>query len=157
MSAAVGFGGVLAFSPPPTPGNVKSVFFGATNHDANLGDFRVQNLAATGSHRFTFHTPLDFTSLVKLVLLGVPTAGAAGAAKDIDLFSDYAGVGEAYNTHSQSDTTSTYNTGSANVIFELNIAPLFTSLAASDCAGIFVDHKSIGGTISYLGIVMWYS
>ncbi len=137
--------------------NPLATIFIPTDHDANLGNHRVQNISGAGSHRFEFQVPIDFAGVNSIKLYGAPSSGAAGSGKDIDLFSDYAGIGEIYNTHSQSDTTSTYDlTGFTDKIFGFDIQPLFTDIQPSDFCGIFIDHKSIGGAIKYFGIIFIY-
>jgi len=129
----------------------------APEYDGNQGNYRVKSIIAAGSERFTFMIPSDFTSLTSLVLVGFPSAGAAGASKDIDLYSDYAGVGQDAQTHQESDTTSLYTIPAANIIWEFNISGVFNSLSAGDYCGILVDQKGIGGSVYYLGIRLKYS
>jgi hypothetical protein len=134
-----------------------SVFYGVDS-SANLGDYRVRAIGTTGSYRFTFNIPNDFTSLTKLVMIISPTSGAAGSGKDIDLSSNYGSVGEAQNEHSESDTTTTYDfTGDADKFVELDISIVFSSIAAGDICGLFVDHKGTGGTINYFGVRLDYT
>lgn len=138
----------------PAGGN-KCVMF-QVDHDANYNDYRVQNIAGAGTFRFSFCAPPDFKNLVSLELICAPDAGAAGAAKNIDLYSDYGGPGESTTQHSQANTTATYNLGTADTWQSIDIAPLFSSLAASDRCGLLVDHKTIGGTNRYIGVKMVY-
>lgn len=126
-------------------------------YDGNQGNYRVKSIIAAGSQRFTFMIPHDFTSLTSLVLVGFPSAGAVGASKDIDLYSDYAGVGQDAQTHQESDTTSLYTIPAANLIWEFDISGVFSSIAAGDYCGILVDQKGIGGSVYYLGIRLKYS
>lgn len=126
-------------------------------YDANLGDHRVQQVGSNSAQNFEFAIPPDFLSLISLKLSGYPTAGAAGAAKDIDLFSDYNGVGELFNTHSESDTTTTYDfTGQTDRLVQIDLSGVFTSLSAQDRCGIQVDHNVIGGSINYVDIELEY-
>ena len=135
----------------------KKKFFPA-DPDANIGDYRAQNVLGTGDHRFNIVVPSDFTSLVSLKLYGICSVGAAGSGKDIDLDTDYAAHDEPYNQHSESDTTTTYDfTGKTDKIISIDLSGVFSSLAAGDFGGVHVDHKSIGGTISYLGVLMEYN
>ena len=134
----------------------KTIFF-QVEGDANLGSHRVQAIGATGAFRFEFKVPADFSSLIELTLIGIISAGAAGSGKDIDLASDYGTFGELYNEHSETDTGIVYDfTGLTDRITELDISSVFSSLAACDVCGVFVDHKGIGGTIYYAMIKMRY-
>lgn len=139
--------------PFPATAGVLQRWYEASNYDGNLGDYRVQQIGGTGAHRFTFDIPNGFVSLVSLVFRCV----AAGTVVDvdIDLASDYALPGENFAANSETDAGSVYSF-TANEIAELDISPVFSSLAAGQSCGVFVDHKGIGTTIRYLGIRMIY-
>lgn len=133
-----------------------SIYF-SIEPDGNLGDHRVQNISGSSGHRFEFQMPSDFLSITRLVLIASPSAGAAGSGKDIDLFSDYATIGELFNAHSESDTTTTYDfTGDTDKLIEMDISGVFSSVTALDMCGVFVDHNAIGGTLRYFGIQLDY-
>jgi hypothetical protein len=139
------------------PGVSKTLFIPA-DHDANLGDYRVRSVPGTGAHRFNVMFPTDLTTLNECKLVGIPSAAAAGSGKDIDLLSDYGAIGELYNQHSESDTTTTYDfTGKTDKLVQIDLMPVLSAVAAGDLAGIQVDHNSIGGSMFYLGIVMRYT
>lgn len=89
----------------------------------------------------------------------MPTAGAAGAGRDIDLFSEYALLGENMATNAESDTTTVYDlTGTADEITAvLDLSVVFSSLAAGHFCGVQVDHNGIGGGIDYIGIRFIYT
>lgn len=128
------------------------------DHDGNLGSHRIQNIGATSNANFEFRLPGDFDSFVSLDLELTPTAaGSAGPGKDIDLVSTYGGSGELYNIHTETDNTSTYDTGTQNVITSIDISGVFTSASASDVCGINVDHNGVGGNIAYFGIALTYN
>ncbi len=133
----------------------KSVFF-AADYSANLFDYRVRAIGGAGTFRFSFHIPSDFQSLNSLQLIGAPTAGAAGAGKDIDLTSSYGAIGENAANHSESDLGTLYNTGTTDVWFGIDLSVVFSTLSASDFCGVMADHNSIGGSINYVGIVLNY-
>ena len=134
-------------------------WFAGTDYNAIIGDYRAENILTNGVKRFTFAVPADFGTLVSLDLIGIPSAGADGAGRDIDLSSDYALVGEASNTNSESDTTTTYDltgtTGQITAVADLSV--VFSSLAAGHVCGVAVTHNAIGGTIAYLGIRLRYT
>ena len=137
-------------------GSKNTIYF-KVESDANLGNHRGQAISGTGAFRFEFEIPFDFQSIDKLVLRACPGSGAAGTGKNIDLFSDYMGTGELFNIHTESDTTSTYDTGVADTLFELDISGVFSSVQPLDLCGILVDHNSVGGTIYYLSIQLEYT
>lgn len=131
---------------------IKTVWFDG-DFDADDGDRRVRNVVTDGSHRFNFYVPEDFASLVSIDILGY-SVGAI-SAQSINLYSDYAAVGEASNQHSESDTSNTLTT-TAGQIFEMDLSSVFSSLNAGDHCGVLIDHQTIGTTIRYLGIRLRY-
>lgn len=124
---------------------------------SNDAEFRVRNIAGTGTFRFNFPVPLDFAALTSVELVGWPSAGAGGTGKDIDLASSYGAIGQDRATHTETDTTTTYNTGTQDVIFALDLSPVFSAIAAGDFCGVQVDHNSVGGSIMYIGIRLRYT
>ena len=138
----------------------KTMFFGnVTGSAANDRDdnYSGRLLTTSGDGFVSFFAPQDFISLTKLVLIGYPVdAGAAGAGKDIDIFSSYGANGASITQHSGSDTSTTYDTGTQNVFFEIDISSIYGSLAANDRAGLQVLHNTVGGNIFYIGILMEY-
>ena len=144
-----------ALSIPST----KEVFISATDYGADNGDYRVRNISMNGDFNFTFFVPFDFSSVNSATLIGIPSAGAAGAGKDIDLSSEYATFGQASNANSEADTGTTYDlTGTSGEITEVvDLLVVLSSLAASDVVGINVDHNGIGGAIDYLGVKLNYN
>ena len=139
-------------------GGAVHLFFIGCDYNANYGNYRVRSLAGTGGQRFTFHVPDNFSSLVSLNLIAICSSGAAGSGRDIDLFSEYGAIDEDYDTHSESNTSITYDfTGKTDKIIEIDISSVFTSLDAGDYCGIFIDHNAIGGTLYYIGVELQYN
>ena len=68
---------------------------------------------------------------------------------DIDLDSSYALIGEDRTTNQESDTTTTYS-ATANIMSELDISGVFSSLAANHKCGLRIVQNNIGSTIKYL-------
>lgn len=124
---------------------------------ANDGEYRVRPIAGSGAFRFDFAVPLDFAVLVSLEIVGWPAAGAAGVGKDIDLLSNYGALGQNKAAHAEQDVGTVFDTGTVDVIFGIDLSPVFSSLAAGDFAGVQVDHNAIGGSINYLGIRLRYT
>ena len=138
-------------------GRTREVFYPA-DLNGTLGDFRVRTIALNSSFNFNFFVPDDFATLTELVLVGIPSAGAAGSGKDIDLNSDYGAIGQSRTTHSESDTATTYDfTGDTDNFVEIDISGVYSALAAGDYAGLLLKHNSLGGSISYLGIRLKYT
>lgn len=123
----------------------------------NDGEYRVRTIAGSAAFRFNFTIPLDFDALVSVEIVGWPMAGAAGPGKDIDLFSNYAAIGEDKAAHAESDLATVYDTGVIDQFFALDLSPVFSALTAGDFCGVRIDHQAIGGTIDYLGIRLRYT
>lgn len=153
--------GVGKISSAWLPGSAvgpREIFLPGTDYNSNLGERRVRSVGGTGAHRFSFYVPFDFASLLELYLVGICSAGAAGPGKNIDLYSEYAALGQLRTTHAQASTLPTYDfTGQADRVVQINLAPVFSFLAAGDYCGLQVDHLGIGGGIDYLGIRMRYN
>lgn len=126
--------------------------------NANYNNYRIRSLGSNGSFRFNFVVPANFTTLASLQLVGAPIGSAAGAGKDIDLFSNYANENESVIQHSESDTSILYDfTGNADQWVHIDISSVFSNLTALDKAGVFVNHMGIGGSINYIGVLIIYS
>lgn len=139
-------------------GGIQTLFIpSAMNANGNSGDFGTKVIASNAVGYLSWFIPLSFVSLVSLDLIFIPTAAAAGAGKDIDLFSDYAAVGELSTTHSEADTTSVYNLGTTSTLGSIDVSDIFSSLSANDHCGLQVKHNSIGGTNNYLGVVLRFN
>ncbi len=135
---------------PPT----KEIFYNATNYDANESNYRVRAIGGAGAFRFTFRVPHDFNAITDLVMVCIPE-GTVGPVS-IDLFSDYAAVGEDAQNHSESDLAFT-TSFVANQMTEYSITSVFSALAAGDYCGILIDHQGIGTTVDYLGVRLRYT
>lgn len=137
----------------------KSAFYRA-EANSNYNNYRTRSVGTGGNHRFTFDVPDDFATLVYLWLVGAPTGGAAGAAKDIDLASNYGRInqGESVIFNQETDTASTYDfSGLADTWVGIDISGVFSSLVAGHSCGVLVDHNGIGGSIEYRGIRIGYT
>jgi len=123
----------------------------------NIGDFGSTRPLLTSDYaQANFRVPHDFTSITSAVIVVIPIATMAGC--DIDIFSDYGAVTEAYTTHSESDTFLTYNL-TANTITEIDISPILSALAADDYVGIkILNNVPLAAQgLNVLGIYFRYS
>ena len=126
------------------------------NSGANIDNYRSRTITGTGNGNITFIIPGDFASLVSLEMIFTPTAGAAGTGKDIDLISSYGQVGELITAHQETDTTTTFDTGTVNTHEMYSVSNVFSSIAANDICGLNIDHNTIGGTIHYFYLKIVY-
>ena len=103
----------------------------------------------------TFKVPHDFSAIVNAELLVFP--GSTTGTANHDIFSLYCAVGEAYNTHSESDTATTYNWVSSQ-LFAIDVSGILSSLSADDYVSIKSLYPS-GGNYTYLvlGVRFKYS
>lgn len=102
------------------------------------------------------YIPHDFSSLTDIVLVHVPQTDLS--PMNCEGYSDYAAVGEAYNTHTLASQALSQNT-TANDITELDISSLVTALAAGDYLGVIVGQAALGDNMnSYiLGVRLRYT
>ena len=121
-----------------------------------LGDFGVSPLLddPTRYASCDFFVPWDFRALAEAALVIIPTT--TDAVNDIDIYSDYGRIGEAYNTHTGTDEASTYNTV-ANQLFEIDITALLASLDAGDYVGIRTRAFRVADPVYLVGVRFKYS
>ena len=109
--------------------------------------YSIRSATSTSNTFYSFSIPHDFTSLISLVVVFWPNTTIASV--DIDLFSSYALIGEDRTTNQESDTTTTYS-ATVNILSELDISGVFSSIAANDKCGLQIIQNSIGSTLKYL-------
>lgn len=140
----------------------KEIFYAATDYQNNYFNYRVKTIGASSSFRFVFFVPHDYISMVSMKMVAIVSPGAAGANRDIDISVDYGGLGDLFDRDSHTDTTTLYNfTGKTNKIEQVidittAIVPI-NPILPGDFVAVFVDHKSIGGNLYYLGVRLVYN
>lgn len=147
--------GLVIGNLPPggtPPVNEKIVYF-ETDWNSNNSNLRVRSIGGTGAHRFPFSIPADFNELVEVYLESLPANSFTD--QDIDLSSEYAAIGENFQTHAELDDTSVYS-GVGNQWGKLDLSSVLSALASGDIGGVFVDHKGIGTTVFYGRLVLRY-
>jgi len=138
----------------------KSIFIPA-QPDSALGNRRVQAVAGTGAYNFNFMFPLDFVEFGPsggIFVVGFTQSGAPGTDRDIDLNVEYDnGPNTSRTYYTTGDATTLYDlTGTLNVQWLLPFHTLISDPGAGKTGGINVDHNAIGGTISYIGVLLIY-
>jgi hypothetical protein len=119
------------------------------------GHYPVGRLNASWERaNISFHVPHDFTSITEAYIVIIPKTSHATAP--LDIYSMYASVGEAYNTHSESDEATTYNI-TDDQIFEIDISGILTSLSAGDYVGVAIVSVYAGDLADVLGVRFKYS
>jgi hypothetical protein len=142
---------------PLTPSNLppRDRFFVAGNNAwVQDGSYSVISIGQNANINITFKFPNDFGSLISVGVLCIPLQ--SGVNRDIDFFSQYAGVGELKNANAQSNTTGLY-TFTADTVTEFEVGSLFSAAQAEDIAGIRVVHNGINATIQYVGVHLVYN
>lgn len=119
------------------------------------GCYPIASLGTSINYALTsFRVPHDFNSIIVASIVVIPKSTEASA--NWDIYSNYAQTGEDYQTHSESNTVSTYNVTN-NQIFEVNIAGILTSLAANDMVGIKLLLSNSTHDVNVLGVRFKYS
>jgi len=129
---------------------------GITHHNAYV----TANIRDGADVHITFVTPDDFSSITEAVVVGIPTisAGTPSSTMDIDIATVYATNGESYTTHTESDTSSTYDfSASEDEITEIDISGLLSSLAAGDYVGVEVENNDADTFFNIMGVRIKYS
>lgn len=140
----------------PTPPMELGQFFPVVQNNT-IGDFNTRTVGTSSLIKINFQVPKNFDSLISLHAVGIVGSNSTGTGKDIDIDSQYAAEGEAYNNHTGSDHTTTYTISAAGTIWYLDLSTIVASLAAGDSCGILIQHNAIGtGGIEYMGIVLRY-
>jgi hypothetical protein len=119
-----------------------------------MGFYDGISVTASGTEYFSFPVPFDFLHLHELKLIGIAETG--GADKQIDLYSQYGGIGQAYDYSTETSEGGLFNLGSANEKIAIDISPVFSGIVAEDTCALKIVHQSIGGKIYYQHIKMRY-
>ena len=110
---------------------------------ANLNDEAVMS----------FHVPHDFHQIREAYIVVIPRVTQAAA--DWWIFSDYAAIGEAYQTHTEQDVGSTFNVTNEQ-IYGVDISGILTSLAANDYVGVYFLLADAAHDVDVLGVMFKY-
>jgi len=142
-------------NPPET---TKELFVPGDHSDqaiTNYSERSVRRVSADNDEVwFTFQVPWDFAAITKAVLKCV--AIAAKTNVNLDILAVYASDGEAHDNHTDSDLATLYDYP-GNVIFEIDVAPILTNLAAGDNVGIrLLDAVDPGGELYIMGLEFRY-
>lgn len=140
-------------APGGAPASNEKVAYFETDWNANFSQLRVRSIAGTGGHRFPFTVPPDYNETIEVYLEGL--ANATFTDQDIDLASEYAAIGENFQTHAEIDNTSVFSM-TGQQWNKLDLSSVLTALSAGDIGGVFVDHNGIGTTVYYGRLVLRY-
>ena len=122
---------------------------------ANYGAYPLARCTALFNTAYiSFKVPDDLHTITEAKVVVIPRVTQAAA--DWDIYSYYAAAGEAYNTHTESDTASTYNVTDEQM-FEVDISGILTSLAAGDYVGILFSLHNAAHDVDVLGVMFKYT
>jgi len=129
--------------------------FGVGATEGVTGDFYSWFMNGAGELvHFNFKVPYDFTALTHCKVLGI--MGANGTI-DWTATTEFAAIGEAYNTHSDTDTGNGLAM-TASEIEEVDISLAFTGIVAGDFVGVQFTLDAISvGSYSVIGLVFKYT
>jgi len=122
---------------------------GATNETPGARCDAVNSRAHT-----SFRVPHDYVSIVAAELIVVPAATQAAA--DWNLNSEYAAIGEAFNTHAEAEAVVTYNVTNGQD-FAVDVAIILTALAPGDLVGIGLRVGTAGHSVLVVGLRFRYA
>ena len=101
----------------------------------------------------SFAVPDDFVSITEAVFIVSPSSTQAAA--NWDIAATYGTIGQAYNTHAESDTATTYNVTNGQ-FFEVNVATILTALAVADIVSIGITCKNASHPLIAMGVRLKY-
>jgi hypothetical protein len=136
-------------------GNVRKLFDSGNHHgvlwvpvhgmyagtcaQSSLGDFHGYRIDTAGQYfKFNFAVPSNFDSIVKAVLVYGAVGNQAGT-NGLDIDTDYAAAGEAYDTHAAGAIAGA-DSGPVTdkLIYEVDISAALADIAADDYVGVKV-------------------
>ncbi len=141
-------GATKEFFVPAHPGSTEANFSYTGDHP------RIAVTVGGALAYVEFIVPADFSSVTSAVYLITPNQN--DATVDIDIRSDYAANGEAYNAHSESDTASTHSL-TANQFYELDVSGILSSLAVGDYVGVKLTNSDAQTALSVYGLRFKYA
>ena len=138
----------------PADHTVKFNWFGITsNAETDDGSYSTVEIGQNASINMTFHFAEDFGTLDVVEVWCIPLSSVVD--KNIELFSNYAGLGENKFANAQSDISQLFSF-TADQITKIDVTSLFTNPSPGDVAGIKLDHIGINTSIRYLGMHLHY-
>jgi len=132
--------------------NISEMFFQADGCDHDCGYWKTKEVTASGMGLFSFYVPFNMVSIQQIKLVGISNVTGN---KSIELYSQYAGIGDDKDTNEESDLAKTFDLISEQ-FFELDISSVFTNIAAGEHGTIQIAHKAVGGSLYYRGIKVKY-
>lgn len=103
----------------------------AGTYSTALGDFGMTSLASGSTCRFVFNVPNDFASIISADII-VSSSGTT--TYNYSYTTDYGTIGEVYNLHSGSESSSF--SGTTNTFKSISIQTGLTNIMANDMVGV---------------------
>ena len=123
--------------------------------DGRKGDFvGPAQIGNGGSTYIDFKVPHDYTAITNAELIVIPDDTQGTANWDID--SDYGAIGEAYNTHSETDAATTYNV-TDDQLYAVDVSGILSALAADDYVGLKITVSTVDHELMLIGFRLKYT
>ena len=123
--------------------------------DENIGAVPGKSITNGQTAYIAVHAPYGLQQLMKFNIYVIPNATQAAANWDLE--TDYGAIGEAYNTHEETEAAATYNV-TDNVWFEIDAvaAGMFASMVEEDTGGISLTVAGVGHNVTVVMAEMYY-
>ena len=129
--------------------------FSFTNADGHWG---TSSTGTGASCYWVFRMPANYDTFVSCSIGAIPSAGAAGASKQMDYYLAYGADGESKTLNLNSNTALRNLTGYTDELYTHVIpSAMFTGVLAGDWCCFEIDHTSVGGTVGYLALQFTYT
>ena len=132
-----------------------SVQFYCSEADDEHGAVPGKSITNGQSAYVGFHIPSDMHQIMQVKLIVIPDATQASA--NWDLAADYGAIGEAYNTHSETEAAATYNV-TQNQFFNIDLlaAGLLASAVTHDTGGVSITVSTAGHSVTLVFMAIAY-
>ena len=131
----------------------KRVFY-RSDGGQNRESYRVREVTGTALFRHDFYVPLNCKKVTSIKLIGHLDAAEQSGTKELDVYSDYGAIGEAYNNHSEEEQDVAVEMTVCNWC-ACDITSAFDDVAAGDFCGAKVDHDT-SMKVQWMGILLEY-
>lgn len=116
--------------------------------------YRVRRISSNSNFDFNFSAPLDFVSIESASIVGWALSPPAVATCDIT--SNYGGVGEDVQIHSESVLGITFPLTPQNIKLEVDVSIVLTDLSAGDSGAINLKQNNVGTQVAYTLFELYY-
>jgi hypothetical protein len=135
------------------PGTYTRELFFRFNNNADI--FQKYSCEQWGTNAYlSFYIPNDFTALVQALVILI--FSSTGSSRRVQFDTLYGKDLEAYNQHSETDTTSGHVL-TANRFYSFSVASVLTGIEADDRVGLNINQIDDWGAPYVLGLLLRYN